>query len=113
MSLFCNICRAGEVLQGLLLVASVNPRTFTKEHFRLTKLLAIPFAVAVHRARLREWAHIYADERAELIKRAEAARAPFACWVRYGKDDLNKQRAEVRPVKAIVQIRAKETKRTH
>jgi len=65
----------GEMLQGLLLVVSVNPGTFTKEHFRLTKLLAIPFAVAVHRARLREWAHIYADERAELIKRAEAARA--------------------------------------
>jgi GAF domain-containing protein len=65
----------GKMLQGLLLVVSVNPRTFTKEHFRLAKLLAIPFAVAVHRARLREWAYIYADERAELIKRAEAVRA--------------------------------------
>jgi GAF domain-containing protein len=63
----------GEMLQGLLLVVSVNAGTFTKEHFRLTKLLAISFAVAVYRARLREWAHIYAVERAELIKRAEAA----------------------------------------
>src|SRR6266403_1488876 len=32
----------GEMLQGLLLVASINPGTFMKEHFRLTKLLAIP-----------------------------------------------------------------------
>jgi GAF domain-containing protein len=64
----------GEMLQGLLLVASADPRTFTKEHFRLAKLLAIPFAVAVHRAHLREWAYFYAEERAELIQRAEAAR---------------------------------------
>jgi hypothetical protein len=37
------------------------------------ELLGISFAVAVHRARLREWAHIYKVERAELIKKAEAA----------------------------------------
>jgi GAF domain-containing protein len=41
----------------------------TKEHLHLATLLAIPFAVAVHRAQLYEWAQIYAHERKELIRK--------------------------------------------
>jgi transcriptional regulator with GAF, ATPase, and Fis domain len=63
-----------EMLQGLLLIGSVSAGALTKEHFRLAKLLAIPFAVAVHRARLYEWAQIYAHERKELIRKADASR---------------------------------------
>jgi GAF domain-containing protein len=64
----------GERSQGVLSLGSASPGTFTKEHVRLTKLLAIPFAVAVDRARLYEWSQIYAHEREDLIKRADAAR---------------------------------------
>jgi PAS domain S-box-containing protein len=57
---------------GLLSIGSSRPRTFTTEHFRLAKSLAIPAAVAIHNARLYEWAEIYAVERQQLLKRADA-----------------------------------------
>jgi GAF domain-containing protein len=65
---------ANEMLQALLVLGSISPGTFTKEHFRLAKLLGIPFAVSVHRARLYEWAEIYEYERKELLRKADAAR---------------------------------------
>jgi len=41
---------------GLLSIGSKLPRAFTTEQFRLAKLLAVPAAVAIHNARLYEWA---------------------------------------------------------
>jgi GAF domain-containing protein len=55
---------------GLLSVSSREPHLFTEEHFRMAKILAVPMAVAVQNARLYEWAQIYSEERAELIRRA-------------------------------------------
>jgi PAS domain S-box-containing protein len=60
---------------GLLSVGSTGPRTFTTEHFRLAKSLAIPAAVAIHNARLYEWAEIYAAERQSLLNKADASRS--------------------------------------
>ena len=60
----------GETVVGLLSIGSALPGSFTEEHFRLVKLLAIPVSVAVHNARLCEWAAIYESERAELLRRA-------------------------------------------
>ena len=60
----------GETVFGLLSIGGVLPGSFTAEHFRLAKLLAIPVSVALHNARLCEWAAIYEAERAELIRRA-------------------------------------------
>jgi GAF domain-containing protein len=48
---------------GLLSIGSIVPGSFTKEHFRLAKLLAIPVSVSVHNARLREWVAIYTADR--------------------------------------------------
>jgi PAS domain S-box-containing protein len=59
---------------GFLSIGNARPRTFTTEHFRLAKSLAIPAAVAIHNARLYEWAEIYAAERQTLLKRADASR---------------------------------------
>ena len=56
---------------GLLSVGSRQPRAFTAQHFRLTKLLAISAAVAIHNARLYEWAQIYAMERQTLLKKLD------------------------------------------
>jgi PAS domain S-box-containing protein len=58
---------------GLLSIGNTHPRTFTTEHFRLAKSLAIPAAVAIHNARLYEWAEIYAAERQQLLKQADTA----------------------------------------
>jgi transcriptional regulator with GAF, ATPase, and Fis domain len=63
-----------ETVNGVLSITSSHAQAFTPEHFRLAKLLAIPMAVAIYIARLREWVHIYAEEREELLKRAEQAR---------------------------------------
>jgi transcriptional regulator with GAF, ATPase, and Fis domain len=59
---------------GLLSIGNTRSRTFTTEHFRRAKSLAIPAAVAIHNARLYEWAEIYAAERQSLLKRADASR---------------------------------------
>jgi PAS domain S-box-containing protein len=56
---------------GLLSLGKTEPRTFTPEHFRLAKSLAIPAAVAIHNARLYEWAQIYAAERESLLKKID------------------------------------------
>ena len=56
---------------GLLSIGSKQPRAFTTRHFHLAKLLAIPAAVAIHNARLYEWAQIYAAERQTLLKKLD------------------------------------------
>jgi GAF domain-containing protein len=65
----------GDSVLGLLSVGTSRPRSFTTEHFRLAKSLAIPAAVAIHNARLYEWAQIYAAERESLLKKADSARS--------------------------------------
>jgi GAF domain-containing protein len=45
----------------------------TTEHFRLARSLAIPAAVAIHNARLYEWAQIYAMERQDLLKKIDSS----------------------------------------
>jgi len=52
---------AGQVL-GILSLGSRAPHTFTAEHLRLAKSLAIPAAVAIQNARTHERAEIYAAE---------------------------------------------------
>jgi PAS domain S-box-containing protein len=56
---------------GLLSIGSKQPRAFTTRHFHLAKLLAIPAAVAIHNARLYEWAQIYAAERQTLLRKLD------------------------------------------
>jgi len=56
---------------GLLSIGSKQPRAFTTRHFHLAKLLSIPAAVAIHNARLYEWAQIYAAERQTLLKKLD------------------------------------------
>jgi PAS domain S-box-containing protein len=56
---------------GVLSVGSKQPRAFTTRHLHLAKLLAIPAAVAIHNARLYEWAQIYAAERQTLLKKLD------------------------------------------
>jgi PAS domain S-box-containing protein len=52
---------AGQVL-GILSLGASAPHTFTTEHLRLAKSLAIPAAVAIQNARTHERAEIYAAE---------------------------------------------------
>jgi PAS domain S-box-containing protein len=52
---------AGQVL-GILSLGKNFPNTYTPEHLRLAKSLAIPAAVAIHNARIHERAEIYAAE---------------------------------------------------
>lgn len=61
----------GDSVLGLLSIGSRHPRAFTSEHLRLAKSLAVPAAVAIHNARLYEWAEIYAAERQQLLRQAE------------------------------------------
>jgi PAS domain S-box-containing protein len=61
---------SGNVL-GLLSIGQTEPRAFSPEHFRMAKSLAIPAAVAIHNARLYEWAQIYASERQTLLKKID------------------------------------------
>lgn len=60
---------------GLLSIGSKQPRAFTTRHFHLAKLLGIPAAVAIHNARLYEWAQIYAAERQALLKKLDQTTA--------------------------------------
>jgi PAS domain S-box-containing protein len=60
---------------GLLSIGSTKPRTFAPEHLHLTKALAVPAAVAIHNARLYEWAEIYAAERQELLDQRTGSQA--------------------------------------
>jgi PAS domain S-box-containing protein len=64
-----------DAVLGLLSIGKTHPQTFTTEHFRLAKSLAIPAAVAIHNARLYEWAEIYAAERQSLLNKADASRS--------------------------------------
>jgi PAS domain S-box-containing protein len=65
---------AGDSVLGLLSIGKSRPKSFTTEHFRMAKSLAIPAAVAIQNARLYEWAEIYAAERKTLLQRADAAK---------------------------------------
>jgi PAS domain S-box-containing protein len=56
---------------GVFSIGSKQPRAFSTRHFHLAKLLAIPAAVAIHNARLYEWAQIYAAERQTLLKKLD------------------------------------------
>jgi GAF domain-containing protein len=56
---------------GLLSIGSKQPRAFSTRHFHLAKLLGIPAAVAIHNARLYEWAQIYAAEQQTLLKKID------------------------------------------
>ena len=60
-----------ETIHGLLSICGTRPHSFTPEHFRLAKLLAIPMGIAIHNARLYEWASIYAEERKFLLRQLE------------------------------------------
>ena len=69
------LAASGSVL-GLLSIGAPEPDTFTPEHLRLAKSLAIPAAVAIQNARLYERAEIYAAElelRLEELKQAQRA----------------------------------------
>ena len=65
-----------ETVLGLFSIGSKLPRAFTTEHFRLAKLVAIPAAVAIHNARLYEWAQIYAAERQSLLRKLDESSNP-------------------------------------
>jgi PAS domain S-box-containing protein len=66
---------AGRVL-GILSLGTNAPRSFTTEHLRLAKSLAIPAAVAIQNARTHERAEIYAAElEARLQELREAQKA--------------------------------------
>jgi PAS domain S-box-containing protein len=65
---------AGDSVLGLLSIGKTCPKSFTAEHFRMAKSLAIPAAVAIQNARLYEWAEIYAAERRSLLKKADAVK---------------------------------------
>lgn len=58
---------------GLLSISKTEPRAFTPEHCRPAKSLAVPAGVAIHNARLYEWAQIYAAERQILLKKINEA----------------------------------------
>lgn len=75
-------------LHFLLSIISCTPCLFTPEHFRITKLLAIPMTVSIHRAQLYEWAAIYASERKKLLERfgsdpSSLARRSIAAALKY------------------------------
>ena len=60
---------ASDMVLGLLSIGHAEPGALTVEHLRLAKSLAVPAAVAIHNARLYEWAEIYAAERKDLLKK--------------------------------------------
>jgi len=63
--------RGEETIHGLLSICGTRPHSFTSEHFRLAKLLAIPMGIAIHNARLYELACIYVEERKSLLRQLE------------------------------------------
>lgn len=73
-SWLCVPLVASDVVLGVLSIGKNRPAMFTTEHFRLAKSLAVPAAVAIHNARLYEWAEIYAEERQVLLKQADPTR---------------------------------------
>ena len=68
---------------GLLSLGHSVPGTFTPEHLRLAKLLAIPAAAAIQNARMYECAKIYG---AELEKRTSDLRAVESALLRFHSD---------------------------
>jgi hypothetical protein len=60
---------ASDSVLGLLSIGSRQPRAFSTRHFHFERLLGIPAAVAIHNARLYEWAQICAAERQTLLKK--------------------------------------------
>ncbi|HEX3880759.1 MAG TPA: PAS domain S-box protein [Bryobacteraceae bacterium] len=53
---------ASDRILGILSIGASAPHTFTPEHFRMAKSLAIPAAVGIQNARIHELAAIYASE---------------------------------------------------
>jgi GAF domain-containing protein len=53
---------AGGLIVGILSLGANEPGTFTNEHLRLAKSLAVPASVAIQNARIHERAEIYAAE---------------------------------------------------
>jgi PAS domain S-box-containing protein len=53
---------ASDRILGILSIGASPPHTFTPEHFRVAKSLAIPAAVGIQNARIHELAAIYASE---------------------------------------------------
>jgi PAS domain S-box-containing protein len=76
LSWLCVPLVAGQQVLGLLSIGDTHACTFTQEHLRLAKSLAIPAAVAIQNARLYERSEIYSVEleqcRAELIRTNQA-----------------------------------------
>jgi len=68
---------------GLLSLGHSAPGTFTPEHLRLAKLLAVPAAAAIQNARMYECARIYG---AELEKRTSDLRAVESALLRFHSD---------------------------
>jgi PAS domain S-box-containing protein len=60
-----------EEVQGLLSIGSTVPGAFTEQHVRRSKSLAISAAVAIHNARVYEWAQVYAEERKVLLQKLD------------------------------------------
>ncbi len=61
-SWICVPLVAADRTLGLLSIGDTKPNTFTQEHLRLAKSLAIPAAVAIQNARLYATAEIYGSE---------------------------------------------------
>ena len=75
-SWLCVPLVASQHVLGLLSLGDTRSQTFTPEHLRLTKSLAIPAAVAIQNARLYERAEIYGAElehRLEDLQQAQQA----------------------------------------
>ena len=60
-----------EEVQGLLSIGSTLACAFTDQHVSRAKSLAVSAAVAIHNARLYEWAQIYAEERKVLLRKLD------------------------------------------
>jgi GAF domain-containing protein len=67
---------AGGQVLGILSLGATARSTFTTEHLRLAKALAIPATVAIQNARTHERAEIYASElELRLVELRETQRA--------------------------------------
>ncbi|HEV2616633.1 MAG TPA: PAS domain S-box protein [Candidatus Acidoferrales bacterium] len=72
-SWLCVPLVASEQVLGFLSLGDTRPQTFTEEHLRLAKSLAIPAAVAIQNARLYERAEIYGTELGNRLAELETA----------------------------------------
>ena len=73
-SWLCVPLIADQQVLGLLSLGGTNARTFTQDHLRLAKSLAIPAAVAIQNARLYERAEIYSVELEQRLAELESTK---------------------------------------